>query len=208
MRTNTTTPAPTCTPAWSTLVTMAPVGTITSPDDASRGNGRQGSTRHEYTLPTGASGETRRIMWGWDGDNRHQASLDGSYCYYVVCTSMGTEIGKKGRQAGRQAGRPVAEYYWEDGEIWGGGGWRQTSMDVLCAQSFPNYISQIDFRVGYHVLPPRSFVFPPFCPWLLFQNLVCIENLPLLSAPTVTSFPPNVLITFCAATPFDLISWR
>lgn len=104
MRANTTTPAPTCTPAWSTLVTMAPVETLTSPDDASRGNGRQGSTRHEYTLPTGASGETRRIMiggWGWrewtSGKPWMRALL---LCRMYTYGNRGW-VGKTDRQAGR-----------------------------------------------------------------------------------------------------------
>src|SRR3954470_23824180 len=102
MRTNTTKPAPTFTPAWSTLVTMAPVETITSPDDAPRGNGRHGSTRHKYTLLTGASGETRRIIGGWDAENGHQASLDGN----TVVTSY-VHLWEHG--LGRRGGRPVAE---------------------------------------------------------------------------------------------------
>ena len=103
MRANTTTPAPTCTPAWSTLVTMAPVETITSPDDASRGNGRQGSTRHKYTLPPGASGETRRIMIGGGGVERMdiKQALDESAVTmsYVHLWEQG--VGWEDRQAGR-----------------------------------------------------------------------------------------------------------
>ena len=147
MQTNTTTPAPTCTPAWSTLGTMAPVETITSPDDASRGNGRHGSTQHEYTLSTGASGETRRNNGGMGGENGHQTSPRWDYCCYVVCTSMGTGVGEE-RQGGSRLlrGSEIPLGRWR---IMGAGGnFRWMYFVYSLFQLHP-----VDFRVGYRVCP-------------------------------------------------------
>jgi hypothetical protein len=155
MRTNTTTPPPTCTPAWSTLVTMAPVETTTSPDDASRGNGRRGSTRHKYTLPTGASGETRRIMWGMGWREWTSGKPGWEHCCYVVCTPMGTG----GVWEERWAGRLLRESEillgrWRN--IGPGGNLRWMHLCTV----FSNYI-QVDFSCRIPCLTTIPFVIPP-----------------------------------------------
>ena len=100
MRTSTTTPAPTFTPAWSILVTTAPVGTTTSQNDASRGNGRHGSTRHEHILPAQASCKTENKMKGWKRGAWPSGETGWKHLFCVTCTSIGGGIGKEGRVAG------------------------------------------------------------------------------------------------------------
>ena len=201
MRTSTTTPPPTFTPAWSILVTTAPVGTTTSENDASRGSGRHGSTRHEHIPLAQASCQAEERMKGWKRGAWASGETGWKDCFYVTCTPMGGGDWEERQGGWLLWGSQALLGRWTTlGEP--GGNLRWTWLCTV----FSNYI-RFDFCVGYQSFPvliskvqSLLSVTPPCADTFVVPKDPC-------SVPVVDvhcSFP----LWRALCTPFNAMSWR